>query len=437
MAGRPRSESPLLDDDRGNADYLRQPELGGACSERTGVLFNASAARKRADQDSMLLANRIRLLRAEEAKTRKKIEDTEKKTKEVIEGRRRNEDRRLARESYQEQKDAAIDEFRRLQQMGRGDQKSKIADKQKMMWEENKKAGDLLRKQREVDRQALDNFKDVVAAEAYARADQVRLTSQAAARSRARSEGAKQEMAKDLVRERMLREEDERRARLAEIDRMEKEEAELMARLERSQARHQAAYLRLEDALRGSGQATSSPGLSPSGSGALSSSTKSLEVSQRASRGASSSSQSSLALQNGASARRRPGEFTPQLAEGAAQTSANSAAAVSSRPPRPKGLPAPSAARPSSAARQAAKAQQAIAACGDAVDQLRQQNSSSAMSCCSTVSGAESGRGGAGGSGHSTPSSAAQQIRYTTVDGTQLEIPEEEDLDLAAILNGR
>lgn len=437
MAGRTRSESPLLDDDRGNADYFRQQQGLGSCAERTGVMFNASAARKRAEQDSMLLANRIRLLRAEEAKTRKKIEDTEKKTKEVIESRRRNEDRRLARESYQEQKDLAIQEFRALQQMGRADQHSKIADKQRIIREENKRSGDMLRRQREVDRQALENFKDVVAAEAYARADQVRVTAQAAARSRARSEGAKQEMAKDVVRERMLREEDERRARLAEIDRMEKEEAELMARLERSQARHQQAYLRLEDALKGSGQASSSTGLSPSGSGTLSSSTRSLEAGQRASRGSSSSSQSSLALQNGAGARRRPGEYTPQLAEGAAQTSAHSTAAVSSRPPRPRGLPAPSAARPSSAARQAAKAQHAIATCGDAVDQLRQQNSSSAMSCCSTASGAESGRGGAGGSGHSTPSSAAQQIRYTTVDGTQLEIPEEEDLDLAAILNGR
>eukprot|EP00930_Biecheleria_cincta_P103502 TRINITY_DN95491_c0_g1_i1.p1 TRINITY_DN95491_c0_g1~~TRINITY_DN95491_c0_g1_i1.p1 ORF type:complete len:437 (-),score=87.62 TRINITY_DN95491_c0_g1_i1:51-1361(-) len=436
MAGRTRSESPLLDDDRGNADYFRQPGLGSG-PERAGVMFNASAARKRAEQDSMLLANRIRLLRAEEAKTRKKIEDTEKKTKEVIEARRRNEERRLAKESFQEQKDLAIQEFRALQQMGRHDQHHKIADKQRRLQEENKRAGDLLRRQREADRHALENFKDVVAAEAYARADQVRATAQAAARSRARSEGAKQEMAKDLVRERMLREEDERRSRLADIERMEKEEAELMSRLERSQARHQAAYLQLEDALRQSGQATSSTGLSPSGSGTLSSSSKSLEAGPRASRGSSSSSQSSLALQNGTGARRRPGDYTPQLADGAAQAPAHGTAAVSSRPPRPRGLPAPSAARPSSAARQAAKAQQANAAYGDAVDQLRQQRSSSAMSCCSTASGAESGRGGAGGSGHSTPSSAAQQIRYTTVDGTQLEIPEEEDLDLAAILNGR
>jgi hypothetical protein len=42
-------------------------------------------------------------------------------------------------------------------------------------------------------------------------------------------------------------------------------------------------------------------------------------------------------------------------------------------------------------------------------------------------------------SGHSTPSSAvaaAVAITYTTVDGTQLDIPPEEDLDLGKLLNG-
>ena len=45
-------------------------------SARSNPLFDATRARKKAEQDSILLANRIRLLRAEEARTRKKISET-------------------------------------------------------------------------------------------------------------------------------------------------------------------------------------------------------------------------------------------------------------------------------------------------------------------------------------------------------------------------
>jgi len=81
----------------------------------------------------------------------------------------------------------------------------------------------------------------------------------------------------------------------------------------------------------------------------------------------------------------------------------------------------------------------AAGAAGDAVDKLRQKHSTSAMSNASTASGgAETAANGpCEGSGQSTPSSSAHQIRYTTVDGLQLDIPAEEDLDLAALLNGR
>ena len=50
---------------------------------RANPVFDATRARKKAEQDSILLANRIRLLRAEDARTRKKIVETEKKTQEI------------------------------------------------------------------------------------------------------------------------------------------------------------------------------------------------------------------------------------------------------------------------------------------------------------------------------------------------------------------
>ena len=47
-------------------------------------------ARKKAEADVQLLANRLRLLRAEEAKALKIIEDVRKRTREVLETRMKN-----------------------------------------------------------------------------------------------------------------------------------------------------------------------------------------------------------------------------------------------------------------------------------------------------------------------------------------------------------
>merc|ERR1719436_568842 len=96
MSSRSRSESSFLGDSK--------PEHY--------PLFNATAARKRAEQDAMLMANRIRLLRAEDERTRKKIAETEKKTREIIDVQRRNEERRLAKEAQELRQEAMEKELR-------------------------------------------------------------------------------------------------------------------------------------------------------------------------------------------------------------------------------------------------------------------------------------------------------------------------------------
>ena len=53
-------------------------------------LVNAKIARKRAEDDLRLLTNRISLLKQEESKAFKKIEQTRKKAGDIIYQRRRN-----------------------------------------------------------------------------------------------------------------------------------------------------------------------------------------------------------------------------------------------------------------------------------------------------------------------------------------------------------
>jgi hypothetical protein len=53
-------------------------------------LVNSRAAKKRAAEDVKLLANRIALLKQEEKKALKKIEDTKKRADDIIDVKKRN-----------------------------------------------------------------------------------------------------------------------------------------------------------------------------------------------------------------------------------------------------------------------------------------------------------------------------------------------------------
>ena len=189
---------------------------------------------------------------------------------------------------------------------------------------------------------------------------------------------------------------------------MEREEAELLQRLRLSQERHRMAYMQLEDVIRG--QVTSLESPSPVALPAFSQPWDHQTATPSSSR------------------RNESPASRPTSGTGLERVER----LVLSKPPLPR---APPGARPRSGHRVQVKPSTPP----DAVDQLRNMHSKSAMSNASTTSVGETSivlDGAYEGSGQST-SSSAPQIRYTTVDGVQLDIPAEEDLDLAAILNGR
>merc|ERR1712137_1272272 len=83
---------------------------GGALthSQMQANLTSAKESRKRAELDAQLLANRIALLRQEEEKARKKIEETRQKAMDVMELRLQNERRFAAKEQFYKQKRESI-----------------------------------------------------------------------------------------------------------------------------------------------------------------------------------------------------------------------------------------------------------------------------------------------------------------------------------------
>merc|ERR1740121_3583953 len=104
-------------------------------------------------------------------------------------------------------------------------------------------ASNAVRLEREAHMRMLSEQRAIEAAETKAKAESVRAAIEGAAKSRARSEGAKHEAAKSMVRDRMMREEGTRQARQAEIETMEREEAVLIARLQHTQERHKAVLI--------------------------------------------------------------------------------------------------------------------------------------------------------------------------------------------------
>jgi len=69
-------------------------------------------ARKKAEADVQLLANRLRLLRAEEAKALKIIEDVRKRTREVLETRMKNQQMLLDQSNFKQNSQEAVEQKR-------------------------------------------------------------------------------------------------------------------------------------------------------------------------------------------------------------------------------------------------------------------------------------------------------------------------------------
>lgn len=68
-------------------EQYEEEEDAGFVGEK---LLDSKAARKRADEDAKLLSNRIALLKLEEKKAWKKIDETKTKAKRIMEQRQRN-----------------------------------------------------------------------------------------------------------------------------------------------------------------------------------------------------------------------------------------------------------------------------------------------------------------------------------------------------------
>merc|ERR1711964_439534 len=219
---------------------------GGTASSRK---LAAKHARKRAEDDAKLLANRIALLKAEEQKAWKKIEETRNRANQIMKLRQRNAETTQAKLSRRHEIDQEI--------MEKQNQNRSIKDQQKLAVEQAKnqykyklctdvdnmrntqahqKAQITMQKQEDV----IKNTATKVAIKQSQKEWEAR---------RRKIDEEKRLKAKMEVENKIMQENRLRLQREADIAKMEQEELELIQKLQNTQLMQRSAYEDLEAAL--------------------------------------------------------------------------------------------------------------------------------------------------------------------------------------------
>eukprot|EP00388_Colpodella_angusta_P039111 GDKK01046437.1.p1 GENE.GDKK01046437.1~~GDKK01046437.1.p1 ORF type:complete len:310 (+),score=88.82 GDKK01046437.1:39-968(+) len=220
-------------------------------------LATAKESRKRAELDAQLLANRIALLKQEEEKAWKKIEETRKKANEILSLRQQNEQKYIAKEEFYKHKYETI---RQAQQQNaaarerahetRSATHSAVLESKRHGAQTVKEMSMVSAKQRR-EREMLER---TLAAEKSEFIRQQRLESKKRLQEemKARQEHFRQQYESKIGREELLRARTE-----ALVSKMEKEEMELISRLQNTQLIQRSAYDELEGALGATSQSLS------------------------------------------------------------------------------------------------------------------------------------------------------------------------------------
>eukprot|EP00408_Alexandrium_pacificum_P011419 CAMPEP_0171212676 /NCGR_PEP_ID=MMETSP0790-20130122/30254_1 /TAXON_ID=2925 /ORGANISM="Alexandrium catenella, Strain OF101" /LENGTH=270 /DNA_ID=CAMNT_0011678365 /DNA_START=117 /DNA_END=929 /DNA_ORIENTATION=+ len=218
-------------------------------SEMQANLSSAKDARKRAELDAQLLANRIALLKQEEEKAWKKIEETRKKAGEIMELRKQNEEKFAAKEDFYKNKWESIRAAQAQNAMTRDKAKAlRDQTRQGLMEQKHKNATDCKMQSAQI----LQHKKEREAAERQQNTDRSNYV-------KAAKDQGKQKMQEDrLMQLEKFREDYEGRTAQEELLRartdalvakMEKEEMELIQRLQNTQTVQHNAYQELQAAL--------------------------------------------------------------------------------------------------------------------------------------------------------------------------------------------
>ena len=216
-----------------------------------GMFTEAKSMRKRAEEDAKLLSNRIALLKQEEAKAIKKIEDTRKKAQEIIESRTKNMEAQRKREELRQAKELEESiKFQELKNQKELNKQIKDEKKQSLKSKVCSEARSIKQLQLEnleiIEQKKLENIQAKIAAK-----QEIQRQKSLAEERRRRLEMERRAFMR-MELERKIEEENRvRREKEDFVARMEQEELELIQRLQNTQLLQKNAFEDLQAAMNG------------------------------------------------------------------------------------------------------------------------------------------------------------------------------------------
>jgi len=245
-----------------------------ATSQVQSSLTSAKEARKRAELDAQLLANRIALLKQEEEKAWKKIEETQKRAAEITNLRKANEDKFQAKENFYKEKWESI----RAAQSNNRQTREMAKEKRELT-----RTADFEQKHHNAQRVKEESQRILVQKKGREQAEK-QANAERSLYLKQRKDDAKRRLEEDrLAQLEKFREDYEARTAQEELLRartdalvakMEKEEMELIQRLQNTQTVQRNAYEELEQALQSGTQPHSASSRALQSSGVLAASSR-------------------------------------------------------------------------------------------------------------------------------------------------------------------
>jgi len=233
-----------------NSSYKQEySENGGDDSSYRTQLLESKMVRKKAEEDAQLLANRIALLQLEEKRAMKKIEETKKKAKEIMELKNRNLQQQREKEELRRQKEE--EDMRKLVQNKTFKEQVKVnqENNRNQLMRRLKDDVELMRKTKQDIKEQASQAKDEEYVKNAQIANQIRIKEKEMQLKKKKTleeikQKARLEYENKIEQELLLKEKTDEL-----IARLEQQEMELIQRLQNTQSLQKEAFDDLEKAL--------------------------------------------------------------------------------------------------------------------------------------------------------------------------------------------
>ena len=202
--------------------------------------------RKKFEQDAQLLANRIKLLKLEDEKTRKKIRETRRKVRKISIIKQMQEEKNYLQKEVKEEKERALSEKRNDFQRIREIQRKERSELRSALFQSRREEAEIIRSQRDTNDSNKKAFFEGICRKNKLKKYMIRKEEEIMKYKIQEFQQKKHQIGRDLYRKKIEENEKIKQEKIKEVHDMEIFEMELIKKLENTQALHAHANHKLE-----------------------------------------------------------------------------------------------------------------------------------------------------------------------------------------------